>query len=93
MNNRSKETKYGLVYIASFLLVGIIIAVFVALIVTSVDKKAAENQMNKVASYVRKQCLIYEEISSEETAKTIVEISDKAFELREKSIIPPKPKR
>lgn len=84
MNNRSKETKYGLVYIASFLLVGIIIAVFVALIVTSVDKKAAENQMNKVASYVRKQCLIYEEISSEETAKTIVEISDKAFELREK---------
>lgn len=84
MNNRSKETKYGLVYIASFLLVGIIVAVFVALIVTSVDKKAAENQMNKVASYVRKQCLIYEEISSEETAKTIVEISDKAFELREK---------
>ena len=84
MNNRSKETKYGLVYIASFLLVGIIVAVFVALIVTSVDKKAAENQMNKVASYIRKQCIIYEEISSEETAKTIVEISDKAFELREK---------
>ena len=82
MIKKNSDSGIGIVYIASFILVGIIIGVFATLITTANDKKDAKEQMIAVSTYVKRQCIRYEELSSEDTSRRLFDVSDKAFAIR-----------
>ena len=70
MIKKNSDSGIGIVHIASFILVGLIIGVFATLITTANDKNYAKEQMNAVGTYVKQQCIRYEELSSEDTSGT-----------------------
>lgn len=82
MIKKNSDSGIGIVHIASFILVGLIIGVFVTLITTANDKNYAKEQMNAVGTYVKQQCIRYEELSSEDTSRSLFDVSDKAFAIR-----------
>ena len=84
MNDKEREREYrtGIILVASFILIGIIIGVFTALITTSSDKSDAKKQMTNVSSYVKAQCVKYEELTYEETSRSLYDVSDKSFSVR-----------
>ncbi len=82
MSKKNSDSKIGLVHIAAFILIGLIIGVFASLITTANDKKEAKEQMNAVVSYVKQQCIRYEELSNEDTSRSLFDVSDKAFAIR-----------
>lgn len=79
MIKKNSDSGIGIVHIASFILVGLIIGVFATLITTANDKNYAKEQMNAVGTYVKQQCIRYEELSSEDTSRSLFDVSDKAF--------------
>ena len=79
MDKKNSDSKIGLVHIAAFILIGLIIGVFASLITTVADKKEAKEQMSAVSKYVKQQCVRYDELSDEYTTRNLMEVSDKAF--------------
>lgn len=82
-NNRDARLLIRLVSI--LILVGLIITVFVSVVTTETDKNDTKNRMNTILSYVKKQCVRYEEIASGETTKALYDLIDTAIEIREDS--------
>ena len=82
MDKKTNETKSWLIYIASFILIGLILAVFVAVVGTSVDKLNAQTQMKSISQYIRQQCIRYEELAAEEVSRSLYDVSDRAFAIR-----------
>lgn len=82
MEERVRDTRLGLIHLALFVLVGIIIGVFASLITTATGKSTAKKQMDAASKYVRQQCVRYEELAAEETARSLYDVSDKAFSIR-----------
>ena len=80
-NNRDARLLIRLVSI--LILVGLIITVFVSVVTTETDKNDTKNRMNTILSYVKKQCVRYEEIASGENTKALYELIDTAVEIRE----------
>ncbi len=80
-NNRDARLLIRLVSI--LILVGLIITVFVSVVTTETDKNDTKNRMNTILSYVKKQCVRYEEIASGETTKALYDLIDTAIEIRE----------
>ena len=62
---------------------GIVIGVFAALITTATGKTSAKKQMNAAAQYVKQQCIRYEELAAEEVVRSLYDVSDKAFLIRD----------
>ena len=71
-----------LIFIASYILVVLVILVFASLLVTALDKNDDKKQMNEVAQYIKMQCIRYEELNDEDTSRSIYDVSDKAFSIR-----------
>lgn len=67
---------------AVFILIGIIIGVFSALITTASDKVDAERKMNAVSEYIDRQCIRYDELAAEDAADSLYDVTDKAFVIR-----------
>ena len=83
MNKKNNnENGIGIIQLAVFILISIIIEVFVALLTTASDKNAAEKQMNAVSRYVKEQCIRCDELVNEDTSRSLYEVSDKAFSIR-----------
>lgn len=82
MEERVRDTRIGLIHLALFILVGIIIGVFASLITTATGKNTAKKQMDAASKYVRQQCVRYEELAAEEAARSLYDVSDKAFSIR-----------
>lgn len=83
MNKKNnKEKEIGIIQLAVFILISIIIEVFVALLTTASDKNTAEKQMNAVSQYVKEQCIRCDELVNEDTSRSLYEVSDKAFSIR-----------
>ena len=82
MKKDNNEAKTGLVHLASFILISIIIGVFVALLTTATDKNDAKKQMTSVSQYIKKQCIRCDELVAEDTSRSLFDVSDKAFKLR-----------
>ncbi len=82
MKKTNNEGRVGLVHLAVFILLSIILGVFVALLTTASDKNAARRQMNAVSQYVKQQCIRCDELSAEDTSRSLFDISDKAFSIR-----------
>ncbi len=81
MKEYSKKTS-GFIQAAVFILIGIIIGVFSALITTASDKVDAERQMNAVSEYIERQCIRYDELAAEDAADSLYDVTDKAFAIR-----------
>ena len=83
MNKKNNnENGIGIIQLAVFILISIIIEVFVALLTTASDKNAAEKQMNAVSRYVKEQCIRCDELVNEDTSRSLYEVSDKSFSIR-----------
>ena len=76
------EGKTGLIHLAVFILISIIMGVFVALLTTASDKNSAKRQMNAVSQYVKQQCIRCDELAAEDTSRSLYDVSDKAFSIR-----------
>ena len=81
MNGYNKKTS-GFIRAAVFILIGIIIGVFSALITTASDKVDAERKMNAVSEYIERQCIRYDELAAEDAADSLYDVTDKAFAIR-----------
>lgn len=82
MEKRDNDFNAGLIFVASFILIGLIVGVFTALITTATDKNDAKKQMTAAAQYVKEQCIRYEELAAEDTTRSLYEVSDKSFTIR-----------
>ena len=80
--NDNSDFLGGFILVSSLILVGLIIGVFSALVITSTDKADAKRQMNAVEEYVKAQCIRYEELAAEDATLNLYNVSDKAFSLR-----------
>lgn len=83
MKGRNRDSKVGLIHTSIFILAGIVIGVFAALITTAMGKTLAKKQMNAAAQYVKQQCIRYEELAAEEVVRSFYAVSDKAFSIRD----------
>ena len=71
-----------LIFISSYILIVLVISVFASLLVTALDKNDVRKQMNEVSQYIKMQCIRYEELNDEDTSRSIYDVSDKAFSIR-----------
>lgn len=83
MERRNRNSKVGLINTSIFILVGIVIGVFAALITTATGKTSAKKQMNAAAQYVKQQCIRYEELAAEEVVRSLYAVSYEAFSIRD----------
>lgn len=83
MEERVRGKRLGLIHFALFILIGIIIGVFTSLITTEAGKDTAKKQMDAASKYVRQQCVRYEELAAKDTARSLYDVSDKAFSIRD----------
>lgn len=81
MKEYDKKTSV-FIHAAVFILIGIIIGVFSALITTASDKVDAERKMNAVSEYIERQCIRYDELAAEDAADSLYDVTDKAFVIR-----------
>ena len=82
MKKKINETQTWIIYIASFILIGIVLGVMVALITTATDKNDAKKQMTAVSQYTKQQCIRYEELATEDALRSLYDVGDKAFSIR-----------
>ena len=82
MKKHDNGSMRELIFIASYILVVLVISVFASLLVTALDKNDAKKQMNEVSQYIKMQCIRYEELNDEDTSRSIYDVSDKAFYIR-----------
>lgn len=83
MKENSRDARLLIRLVSILILVGLIITVFVSVVTTETDKNDTKNRMNTILSYVKKQCVRYEEIASGETTKALYDLIDTAIEIRE----------
>ena len=83
MKETSRDARLLIRLVSILILVGLIITVFVSVVTTETDKNDTKNRMNTILSYVKKQCVRYEEIASGETTKALYDLIDTAIEIRE----------
>ena len=82
MKKHDNGSMRELIFIASYILIVLVISVFASLLVTALDKNDAKKQMNEVSQYIKMQCIRYEELNDEDTSRSIYDVSDKAFSIR-----------
>lgn len=83
MSKVNRDTQSLIRLIASLILAGLIISVFVSVITTEVDKNDTKSRMTVISSYIKTQCIRYEEIAAEETTQVLYDLIDKAADIRE----------
>lgn len=83
MKENSRDARLLIRLVSILILVGLIITVFVSVVTTETDKNDTKNRMNTILSYVKKQCVRYEEIASGKTTKALYDLIDTAIEIRE----------
>ena len=83
MKRRYNESKTGhFIFVSAIILLGLVLCVFSSLIMTSSDKNEAKKQMIVVSKYVKDQCIRYEELRTEAIARSVYDVSDRAFSVR-----------
>lgn len=82
MKKHDNGSMRELIFIASYILIVLVISVFASLLVTALDKNDVRKQMNEVSQYIKMQCIRYEELNDEDTSRSIYDVSDKAFSIR-----------
>ncbi len=83
MKKVSKDTQSLIRLVASLILAGLIISVFVSVITTEVDKNDTKARMENISAYIKNQCIRYEELAAEETTKGLYDLIDKAIDISE----------
>lgn len=83
MRENSRDMRLLIRLVSILILVGLIITVFVSVVTTETDKNDTKNRMNTILSYVKKQCVRYEELASGETTRALYDLIDTAIEIRE----------
>lgn len=83
MKRRYNESKTGhFIFVSAIILLGLVLCVFSSLIMTLSDKNEAKKQMIVVSKYVKDQCIRYEELRIEAIARSVYDVSDRAFSVR-----------
>lgn len=78
----NKDTNSLIRLISIFILVGLIISVCVSVITSETDKNSAATLMRDISTYIKNQCIRYEELAAEDTARDLCDLTDNAFEMR-----------
>lgn len=68
-------------------IVGAMLCVFIFVLATGEDKRAATTLMTDVADYVKEQCIRYDELVAETCAKDLIAVADKTGELRDELML------
>ena len=82
MIKRNNDIKKELLFIVSFVLIGLVIVGFTSLAVTVSDKNEVKKQMNAVSQYIGQQSIRYEELRNEYVLHSLYDISDRTFSIR-----------
>ena len=84
MKKQGTNKNVKMTFLAYLVLTVVVVTAFMLPFAISTDycKKEVDEKLHRVTSYIQNQCTVYDDTTSEDVAKSLVNLIDKAHELR-----------